>query len=195
MGLVLGKPKSLIVINHGFCYLSQTVNSLYFTFVIDHKQWILYIHCVYILGSLYPLRIILGCSTMRGDMLWVILHEPYEATCMLLPSWKLGLRLSLGFQGLIVGAFSTPSPMALTNNALASTICIYTIFIYNVYITMDFYSHGDSILSWIYKNVCISHKLSLTSLLSPSFKLQLHLTLSHNAFGALFPSHDLPKLC
>lgn len=35
-GLVLGRSKSLIVIDHGLCDGSQIVNSPYFTFVIDH---------------------------------------------------------------------------------------------------------------------------------------------------------------
>lgn len=57
---------------------------------------------------------------MCRDILWVILHEPYDATCMHLPSQVLEPGLSLGLQGMTVGASSTPLPMDLTNDALVS---------------------------------------------------------------------------
>lgn len=65
--------------------------------------------------------VILGYSYMCVDTFFVILHEPYEATCMSLPSWVLGPDLSLSIQGLTIGAFFTPLPMDLINDAIAST--------------------------------------------------------------------------
>lgn len=58
------------------------------------------------LGGPQELEIIFGCSYMCVDTFWVILHEPYEATCISLPSWVLEPDLSLTLQGLIVEASS-----------------------------------------------------------------------------------------
>lgn len=50
-----------------------------------------------------------GESTMCGDTSWVIIPEPYEATCMTLPSWVLRSGLNLSLQGLTVRA--PPQPL------------------------------------------------------------------------------------
>lgn len=77
---------------------------------------------------------------MCVDMPRVILHDPYATTYMPLPSWKLESGSSLlGLQGLTVGAFSTPLPMDLTNDALASTFLLLQLNSYELAIMVELF--------------------------------------------------------
>lgn len=62
-----------IVIDHGVYDQSHIVNSV---ITLLCTSW----------GGPYPLEINLEHLTMCVDMLKVILHDPYEATCIPLPS-------------------------------------------------------------------------------------------------------------
>lgn len=57
------------------------------------------------------LGIFLWSSHMCDDRFWTILYTPYKATCMPLPFRVLEPILSLGLQGLCLGASSTDLPM------------------------------------------------------------------------------------